>query len=118
MLSYGFRVTTMYADAFLGEERQDFEALRETAPDLLLHPTIHAGMRFASREREQKVLALGQKAAYFAGTPHFVNVVECGGMFGFDGICRLAKLMEEAFCEGKDTKALIQIKGLGCGCCS
>ena len=31
---------------------------------------------------------------------------------------RLAKLMEEAFCEEKDTKSLIQIKGLGCGCCS
>ena len=81
-------------------------------------PPSMPGMRFASREREQKVLALGQKAAYFAGTPHFVNVVECGGMFGFDGICRLAKLMEEAFCEEKDTKSLIQIKGLGCGCCS
>ena len=118
LLSYGFRVTTMYADAFLGEEREDFEALRRMAPGLVLRPTVHAGMRFASRERGQKVLALGQKAAYFAGTPHFVNVVECGGMFGFDGICRLAKLMEEAFCEEKDTKSLIQIKGLGCGCCS
>ena len=53
LLSYGFRVTTMYADAFLGEERQDFEALRETAPDLLLHPTIHAdALRFA-RERAE-----------------------------------------------------------------
>ena len=98
--------------------KDDFEALRRMKPDLLLRPTVHAAMRFVPREREQKVLALGQKAAYFAGTGHFVNVVQCGGMFGFDGICHLAGLMEEAFCEEKDARTLIQIKGLGCGCCS
>ena len=118
LLAYGFCVTTIYADAFLPEEKDDFEALRRMKPDLLLRPTVHAAMRFVPREREQKVLALGQKAASFAGTGHFVNVVQCGGMFGFDGICHLAGLMEEAFCEEKDARTLIQIKGLGCGCCS
>ena len=74
-------------------------------------------MRVAPRETAGKTLAVGQKAAYFTGTPYFVNVVEGGGMYGFDGICRMAGLMEEAFSAPKDTRALIQIKGLGCGCC-
>ena len=39
--------------------------------------------------------------------------------YGFDGVIRLAELMREAAREKKDARALIQIKGLGCGggCC-
>lgn len=64
----------------------------------------------------KKPLPIGQKAAYFTGSPYFVNVVEGGGMYGFDGIGRMARLIAEAFSEKKDMRGLIQIKGLGCGC--
>ena len=64
-----------------------------------------------------KILAIGQKAAYFAGTEYFVNLVEGGGFWGYEAIIRLAELMCEAFETPKDTKALIQIKGMGCGSC-
>ena len=75
-------------------------------------------MRVLERNGED-VLALGQKAAYFSGSDHFVNIVEGGGLYGCDGIVRLAGLMREAFREKKDARSLIQIKGLGCGggCC-
>ncbi len=60
---------------------------------------------------------MGQKAAYFTGTDNFVNIVEGGGMYGFDGICRMAEKLEDAFLHKKDARRLIQIKGLGCDCC-
>ena len=74
-------------------------------------------MRFAKRESGEKVLAVGQKAAYFKGTGHFVNVAESGGFYGYDGTERIAALMEEAFIEEKDTRDLVQRKGYGCPSC-
>ena len=81
-------------------------------------------MRFAQtasrNEKQGKVLAIGQKAAYFENTNHFVNVVEGGGMIGYEAVYKTARLMREAFENEKDMEALVGIKGLGCEdtCCS
>lgn len=117
LLSHGFHVTAVYADSFTGDEKEDFETLKQEAPELLLYPTVHTCMRVAPRKNEEKILAIGQKAAYFSGTDYFVNIVEGGGMYGFDGILKLTELMCQAFREPKNARALIQIKGMGCGCC-
>ncbi|MBE6726218.1 MAG: nitrogenase [Ruminococcaceae bacterium] len=117
LLDHGFRVERVYLDGVSGEERGDFDVLAEQYPDLLLSPTVHPVMRVAGREREEKTLAVGQKAAYFAGTPYFVNLVENGGFTGFDAVTGIASLMEEAWLKEKDTRSLIGIKGMGCGAC-
>lgn len=116
LLEHGFNVTRLYVDSITAEEKDDFEKLKRAYPDLELNATVHAEMRVTKRVRGEKTLAIGQKAAYFTGTPYFVNVVEGGGMYGFDGIGRMARLIAEAFSEKKDMRGLIQIKGLGCGC--
>ncbi len=74
-------------------------------------------MRVLPRERNEKMLAIGQKAAYFTGTEYFVNVVESGGLYGYGGICRIAELMMEAYEQPKDVRILIQRKGYGCESC-
>lgn len=117
LAEYGFRVRTIYADGFSDEERPDFLWLREHAPDLMICATLDAGMRFHAGQARETVLAIGQKAAYFSGTRHFVNMIEGGGMYGFDGIARLAEKMREAFFYEKDTRTLISRKGLGCESC-
>ena len=70
----------------------------------------------ASKE-PTKTLAIGQKAAYFANTNHFVNVVEGGGMHGYQAVLQTLQYMREAFLEEKDMRSLIQIKGMGCEGC-
>jgi hypothetical protein len=117
LLEHGFHVIRIYADSFLPEEEKDFEWLKVHAPWLMIYATIHVKMRVLPREYDEKVLAIGQKAAYFMGTPYFVNMVEGGGLYGFSGICRLAGWMEEAFRQEKDTETLIIRKGLGCESC-
>ena len=69
-----------------------------------------------AKKEKSKVLAIGQKAAYFENTNHFVNVVEGGGMLGYDAVLHTLELMREAYLEEKDMRSLIQIKGMGCGC--
>lgn len=117
LMEHGFHVTKLYTDSFSGEEKEIFEWLKEHAPKLEIYPTVHTSMRILSREHGNKVLAIGQKAAYFSGTSHFVNIVEGGGFWGYEAILHLMDLLCEAYRMPKDTKSLIQIKGMGCGTC-
>ena len=117
LLSHGFRVKEVYLDAVNGEEEQDFYWLQEHAPELMLSATVHPDCRLRSREGHGKVLALGQKAAWFTGTKHFVNVVEGAGWQGFAGMQAMIKEMMEAFRQEKDPEDLIPRKGLGCESC-
>lgn len=117
LLTHGFSVTRLYTDSFSGEEQADYAWLREHAPDLTVLPTVHPAMYAVQRHSGENILALGQKAAYFTNSRNFVNIVEGGGMYGFDGIRRLAEEMIQAFQTEQDTARLIQIKGLGCESC-
>ena len=117
LLDKGFNVERLYVDAYTGEEEKDFEHLRNNYPQLELYPTVHAKMRFMREPRPTNFLAIGQKAAHMTNTAHFVNIVEGGGMFGYEAIIRTMRLMREAFLEEKDTRRLIQMKALGCESC-
>lgn len=117
LVQHGFRVTKLYTDSMPAEEKEEFEWLQKHAPDIQIYPTVHASMRVVSRKHENKILAIGQKAAYFNGTAHFVNLVEGGGHWGYESVLDLAEQMMDAYAKEKDTKSLIQIKGMGCGCC-
>ena len=122
LLENGFNVTRVYLDGIPGADRY---------PDLMLHPTVHAAMRFAATENAEaaaetgagsgdscRVLAIGQKAAYFENTDNFVNVVEGGGMLGYEAVTHTMKLMRDAYINKKNMRELVQIKGLGCGICA
>ncbi|MBQ9857565.1 MAG: nitrogenase [Oscillospiraceae bacterium] len=117
LLENGFNVKRVYLDAITGEEKPALEALKACFPELQLYPTVHASMRFLSEKEPTNYLAIGQKAAHFMNTNHFVNVVEGGGMFGYHAVLHTLELMREAFTEEKDMRNLIQIKGMGCGGC-
>ena len=116
LLDAGFCVEKVYVDTIIGEEKADFLYLQKTFPKLLIYPTLHSGMRFMAKKEKTNVLAIGQKAAYFENTNHFVNLVEGGGMFGYDAVLHTLELMKEAYLKEKDMRTLIQIKGMGCGC--
>ncbi len=113
---YGICVARIYVDSVTLEDADAFFALKEAAPDIEILPTVHSSMRVAERSFPEKIVAIGQKAAYFTGTKHFVNIVEGGGHWGYDGVLRLLDEIEDAFFYEKETEKLIQIKGWGCGC--
>ena len=119
LLDHGFRVKRVYADVFIGEEKEAFDDLQRRYPDLILTATVHAKMRFAGKgsRGNEPVLAIGEKAAYFSGSRHFVNMIAGGGGHGFEGIIGLTERMIDAFQNEKDTEKIIQLKGLGCESC-
>ena len=120
LLTAGFNVMDVYTDVFEVEEKADYQFLQQAYPDLMLHPTTDVGMRVVDRTRSEKVLAIGQKAAYYTSSPYFVNVIEGNGAYGYQAITQLADLMIDAFETPKDTEALIPIKALDwqCGWCN
>ena len=113
LLEHGFSVKRIYADAFAPEEKGDFEVIRERFPDVKIFPMTQPGMR-VTRRNAPEFLAIGQKATYFTGTRHFVNLVENGGLYGFKGIVKIARMMIEAFETEKNPRDFIEIKALGC----
>ncbi len=119
LLEHGIRVFRLYLDSLTGEDGADIAWLQEHFPDLEICATVSADMRFAAPKEKTRVLAVGQKAAYFLNTDHFVNVVQNGGMHGYEAVEDLCALMRDAYLHEKDMKSLVQIKGLGCeeGCC-
>ena len=117
LLIHGFNVKAVYLDGISPEEKDAFDWLQECAPELELIATIQVKMRVLPRGGEKEVLAIGQKAAYFSRSRHFVNLVQGEGLYGFDGIRRTAELMMEAYREEKDTEQLVVQKGWGCECC-
>ena len=117
LLEHGFHVTTVYLDSISPEEKPAFDWLKLHHPDLELRATIQTKMRVLPRGTEGKVLAIGQKAAWFSGSRNFVNMVQGGGLWGFDGIRGTMELMTEAFLEEKDLEDLIVRKGWGCESC-
>ncbi len=110
-------VVRVYADSVTAEDKPAFEKLKLIKPDLEVYPTVHPTMRVLPRKFNDKIVCIGQKAAYFTGSRNFVNIVEGGGHWGFDGIVRLCSEIEDAFLTEKETQKLIQVKGLGCESC-
>ena len=113
LLEHGIRVERVYIDVIGGEEEADFRWLQERAPELMLYATVRPRMRVLPRDG-QHVLAIGPKAAFFADTVHFVDMVECGGTWGYTGIQTICRRMREAMDTEKDTRDHVIRKGLGC----
>lgn len=117
LLEHGFSVKTVYLDAVSAEEQGDFLALQKLTPELVLSASTQPQARVLPRGGKGPAVAVGQIAAWRENTPHFVNLVEGGGLWGYSGIRTMARLIAQAAGEEKDTRALIPRKGLGCECC-
>ena len=117
LLTHGFQVQSVFLDSISPEEKEVFFWLKENYPELKLISTVRPEMRVRTRQQSEKILAIGQKAAWFTGSRNFVNMVQGGGLWGFDGIRRTAQLIVEAFHEEKDPEDLIVRKGWGCESC-
>ena len=119
LVESGIRVTDLYCDSFLPADKTDFEILRTKAPGILVHPTTVPEMRFATpAEKRDDIVAIGQKAAFFTGATHMLNMIEGGPWWGHGGVRSLALALEAAAREPVDVDRIISVKGYGCnGCC-
>ena len=143
LAEHGFNVTAVFSDSVGGEDT-DYEWLEKNVKGIRFEKCVSPEMRTfcynnfrqknpkgTSEENTEecasfstdtpdetvKILALGQKAAYFTQTGYFVDMVENGPLYGFDGIVELSRMMTDAFLNVKDLKKTLDIKGWGCESC-
>lgn len=92
-------------------DKPHMEWLREHHPEVELHqPEHHRAVLFD--RRMENSLAIGVEGAYLAGSRHVADLFNDSGMFGFDGVCRLMRLIEEAAEQETDLGQLINGYGL------
>lgn len=116
LIAHGFNVRYVIADG-AGEEGDAFDRLKAARPDLEIYAAANVNMLNMRYEPHEKVLAVGQKAAYYFATDNFVNIILNGGYYGYSGIVKLAELMTDAYRNEKDRKRVISLKGYGCASC-
>ena len=114
----GINVTEVYIDAILPEEEAALERLKEVSPDTELAATVDFRSRFIKRDGNGsgRIIAVGQKAAYFSGTTHMVNMIMNNGLYGYSGIIKLCSLIKEAYFNETDVRSIISVKAWGCSC--
>lgn len=115
LCKYGFNVRYIFSDVILPDDRNAFERLAKSCPDIMLYSAVNTEMEFFEPE-SGKILAIGQKAAFYCQTDYFVDIVANGGYYGFSSIAKTADLMVRAFTEPKDRREVIQHKGWGLCC--
>lgn len=108
-----FTVDSIYLSAFT-ESEEVFLALQKEAPDIRIYSAENWNMRVVDRHTPYPVLAIGQQAAYYNSTEHFVDVIVNAGMYGYRGIQHLMELMKDAYQHPKDIAENVQRKGWGC----
>ncbi|MBR1724263.1 MAG: hypothetical protein IJ723_04495 [Ruminococcus sp.] len=116
LCEHGFNVKYGVVDS-VGEESAAFEWLKAHRPDIELYSSTNVNMLYQHIKATEPVLAVGQKAAYYFATDNFVNIVMNGGLYGFEGIRKLAEMIAEAHETPKDRRKLISHKGFGCASC-
>ncbi len=117
LLCHDFSVQRIYTDTVSPDDMADFQWIQQHYPKLMLYATRHADMRRIDRHTPEPMLAIGQKAAYFTGTSHFVDMAEGGGLRDFSGLTALLRLMRDAWRQEKDARQYILRKGWGCPSC-
>ena len=117
LLKYGFNVKYIIADTLNFEEEKDFDFLAEKHPETEVFSSVNVNMLHIADEPHEKVLAIGQKGAFYFATDYFVNLVSGGGLYGYKGIETLAGMMTYAFENPKARKEILKLKGHTCESC-
>ena len=111
LLTYGFHVVRVEAQECAKFDRKHLEWLGQNAPDVkMFQPQHHRAVLFDRRMPDS--LAIGMEGAYLSGSRHVADLLADLGMFGYDGVCRLMEMMEQAALTETDLKKQINDYGL------
>ena len=111
LLTYGFHVVRVEAQECAAFDREHLDWILKEHPQVeIFQPEHHRAVLFDRRLEES--LAIGVEGSYLAGSRHTADLFNDGGMFGYDGICRLMELLMDAFRTETDLEQLINGYGL------
>ncbi len=111
LINYGFHVVRVEAQECASFDKEHLEWLLKEHPEVeFSQPEHHRAVLFDRRIEES--LAIGVEGAYLSGSRYVADLFNDEGMFGYDGVKRLMRLLTEAVKVPTDLKALINDYGL------
>lgn len=111
LLTYGFHVVRVEVQECAGFDREHLEWLEQNAPDVrVFQPQHHRAVLFDRQMPDS--LSIGMEGAYLSDSRHVADLLGDLGMFGYDGVCRLMEMMEQAALTETDLKKQINDYGL------
>jgi nitrogenase molybdenum-iron protein alpha/beta subunit len=111
LTEYGFTVKRVEAQECVPFDREDREWIETLHPEIeMCQPQHHRAVLFDRRLPES--LAIGVDGAYLAGSRYVADLFGDGGMFGYDGVCKLMRLIRNAAAAPSDLEQLINSYGL------
>jgi len=122
LLENGFNVRAVVADGPADYEKEIHERLMEKYPSVISVNPVDPRLReelYRTRLRggDDRILAIGPRAAWVYNTPYFVNQIENDGAYGVAGWRTLLQKMREAVQTPKDLEGTVSRKALGLPSC-
>lgn len=111
LLNYGFNVVRIFAQQCIPPDKAAYDEIVSAHPEVeIVQPQHHDILKFDKRLPES--LALGFQSGYISASDYVVNLVNDDGLFGFDGVRRLADMMSDALNQKADLERMIKEYGL------
>ena len=110
LLSYGFAVKEVVAQTAVSVDKEAYEELLETYPDIKIIQPLHH--RSAVREKAgEGMVAIGFEGAYLRQCDYVVDLSDDEGMYGYYGVIRLMNMLEQSVEEKADLRKMIEEYG-------
>ena len=107
LLQYGFNVRFLMTDGVKNVEKAAAEYVKANYPQVEIVNAVHHDM-VNSPIRDGGYLCIGFDCAYATGSDKVLNLMEDEGLFGFDGVKELMRLLVEANEAEADLKEIIE----------
>jgi hypothetical protein len=111
LLKYGFNVTAVMSDDVLPPDRAAYDGLCACGTELRNYLPRHPD-NIGLRHENPEAVAVGFEAAYICGSRHIANANGDHGMFGYDGVARLMRLLADAKRNEYDLESLMDAYGV------
>lgn len=106
LLQAGINVTCVFEQKLLPSDEENYQWVMKNYPDITIlqpqNPKVTVLEKF-----QGECLSIGYSAAYITGAKYVVDIAGQHGLYGYQGIIDLAKMMEMAAKEPADLKKLL-----------
>lgn len=110
LLSYGFAVKEVVAQTAVSVDKEAYEELLETYPDIKIIQPLHH--RSAVREKAgEGMVAIGFEGAYLRQCDYVVDLSDDEGIYGYYGVIRMMNMLEQSVEEKADLRKMIEEYG-------
>ena len=107
LLENGFSVHSVYEQKLKPSDLENYNWLRENYPQIPIRQSLHPKQTVRDPTASE-CIAIGYSAGYLSGAKHVVDIGGQNGLYGYQGVTELMKLICEASAVETDMRRLLE----------